>query len=220
MPGIKPQGKTKIKWSPEFAYAIGLITTDGSLSKNGRHINFTTKDLEQAKNFKKCLGITAKLGKKRSGYTGLKIYHNIQFSDVLFYRFLEGIGLTPAKSKTLGILTIPNKYLYDFLRGHLDGDGSFYSYYDKRWKSSFMFYTVFISSSKKHIVWIRDTLRARLNINGHISKSVNSVIYQLKYAKNESMRLLKKIYYDKNVICLTRKRLKIEKALSTVNLSL
>ncbi len=29
--GAKPQGKVKIKWSPNFAYAVGLITTDYSL---------------------------------------------------------------------------------------------------------------------------------------------------------------------------------------------
>ena len=52
---MKPLNKTKIKWSPDFAYAVGLLTTDGSLSKDGRHISFTSKDLQLAKLFKKCL---------------------------------------------------------------------------------------------------------------------------------------------------------------------
>ena len=47
----KPKGKVKIEWSPDFAYAIGLITTDGNLSPDGRHVNFTSKDLELIKNF-------------------------------------------------------------------------------------------------------------------------------------------------------------------------
>lgn len=41
---MKPLSKIKIKWSPKFAYCIGLITSDGNLSKDGRHISFTSKD--------------------------------------------------------------------------------------------------------------------------------------------------------------------------------
>ena len=35
-----------MKWGSDFAYVVGLITTDGSLSKDKRHIDFTSKDLE------------------------------------------------------------------------------------------------------------------------------------------------------------------------------
>ena len=41
--------------SPDLSYIIGLITTDGNLSKDGRHFDFTSKDIEQVKNFKKIL---------------------------------------------------------------------------------------------------------------------------------------------------------------------
>ena len=44
--GPKPKGKVKIAWSPQFAYAIGLLVSDGNLSPDGRHINFTTTDVE------------------------------------------------------------------------------------------------------------------------------------------------------------------------------
>lgn len=80
---------------------------------------------------------------------------HVQFSDVLFHQFLISIGITPAKSKTIGIIKIPKKYFFDFLRGCFDGDGSFYSYYDKRWKSSFMFYLTLASASQDFINWIR-----------------------------------------------------------------
>ena len=74
--GAKPKGKVNIKWSPEFAYAIGLLTTDGCLSTDGRHFDFTSKDKEQLVNFMKCLGIKVKIGYKTSGYSGEKIYKN------------------------------------------------------------------------------------------------------------------------------------------------
>ena len=56
--GPKPRGKIKIQWSADFAYALGLLVTDGSLSKDGRHICFTSTDLEQIKNYTKALQIT------------------------------------------------------------------------------------------------------------------------------------------------------------------
>jgi len=212
--GAKPKGKVKIEWSAEFAYAIGLIVSDGCLS-GGRHVIFVSKDMEQIQNFMKALGITVPIGKTKSGYDG-NISLKIQFSDVLFYDFLETIGLMPRKSKIIGEIKIPEKYFFDFLRGSFDGDGCTYSYWDPRWKSSFMFYTTFVSASGKHISWLRDEICKRLKIRGHVTGDGKRVIFQLKYAKADSLKLLKKMYYSRNVPHLSRKRLKIVKMLATV----
>ena len=209
---MKPLGKVKIEWSPNFAYALGLLATDGNLSIDGRHFDLTSKDREQLINFMKCLGIRVKIGYKTSGYTGRR-RTRIQFGDVKLYRFLLGIGFMPAKTKILSEISMPRKYFFDFLRGHFDGDGTFYSYWDPRWKSSFMFYTEFISASQRHITWIRKELKKTLGIKGHVTKAKSSSVYQLKYAKTESLKLLQKMYYNNAVVCLSRKRNKIEKAL-------
>ncbi len=211
---MKPLGKVKIKWSPNFAYAIGLLATDGNLSKDERHVDLTSKDKEQLENFLWCLKIDNKIGSKHSG-SGRK-YFRVQLGDVNFYKLLLGIGFMPAKSKIISKLKIPNKYFFDFLRGHFDGDGTFYSYWDPRWKSSFMFYTEFISASKWHIDWLRTELGERLGIKGHITKGRSSSVYQLKYAKAESLKLLARVYYNPGVVCLSRKRKKVEKALKTI----
>lgn len=158
----------------------------------------------------RCLNLKVKIGLKTSGYTGKKITH-IQFGSVNLYNFLLKIGLTPAKTKTIGELHIPDEFFFDFLRGHYDGDGTFYSYWDPRWRSSFMFYLVFISASKNHIDWLRSSISRLLNIKGHITGKKDN-IYQLKYAKKEALKLIQKMYYNK-AICLTRKYKKIKKAL-------
>lgn len=213
---MKPLGKVKIKWSPNFAYAIGLLVTDGNLSSDGRHIIFVSKDKEQLHNLMKAFNISVAIGSTKSGATG-ELTTRIQFGDVLFYKFLLSIGLTPNKTKTIGVIQIPKEYFFDFLRGHFDGDGSFYSYWDPRWRSSFMFYTVFISASKNHIQWLRESIYKFLKIKGHIAKNVNEPVYYLRYAKAESLKLLSKLYYNPDVICLYRKRIKIEKALKVNN---
>ncbi len=210
---MKPLNKVKIRWSPKFAYAIGLIATDGNLSKDGRHISFTSKDKQLAEIFVKTLAIKNKIGRKASGTVKEKRYFNIQFGDVNFYSFLQKIGLTVNKSKTLGAIKIPNKYFFDFLRGSFDGDGCFYSYWDPRWKSSFMFYTEFISASLEHVLWLQKEIKTHLGISGHISRGGSSICYQLRYAKKESIKLLAKIYYKKNLPTLERKRVKAYNAL-------
>ncbi len=212
----KPQNKVKIKWSPEFAYAIGLLTTDGNLSPDERHLNLTSKDLALINLFKKCLAINNKVGKKARGKDKVKKYYVVQFGDVNFYKFLLGIGLTANKSKTLNGIDIPTEYFFDFLRGHLDGDGCFYSYWDPRWKSSFMFYTEFVSASKNHIYWLQNQIHKLLGLKGHITKSDSNSCYQLKYAKGDSLTLLPKIYYKNHHAHLGRKYLKIKKVLGII----
>ncbi len=214
---MKPLGKVEIKWSQSFAYAIGLLVTDGNLSSDRRHVIFTSKDLELVNKFQKSLKINLHVGKKSSGSNKNKEYYVIQIGDVLFYQFLISIGLMPNKTKIIGTVKIPKIYFADFLRGHFDGDGSFYSYWDPRWKSSFMFYTTFVSSSKIHIDWLREKIFSLANVKGHITKNINNSVYQLKYAKMESLKLLPKLYYDKDVVCLKRKRVKIEKVIKISN---
>lgn len=72
--GPKPKGKVNIKWSANFAYAIGLIVSDGSLSKDGRHISFTSKDKERVDNFNKALGAEYHYAKRDSLFQNFEKY--------------------------------------------------------------------------------------------------------------------------------------------------
>jgi len=208
----KPKGKVKIAWSPNFAYAIGLMVTDGNLSPDGRHLAFVSNDLEQIKNFQRALGISCLVSRKQSGFKSKKQAYVVQFGDVLFYRFLLKIGLMPNKSKVIADVHIPDAYYFDFIRGLFDGDGHSYSYLDPRWKSSFMFYIGFSSASRAHTDWLRNSLEKKTGLKGHVT--IANRCYQLKYAKNEALGLVGRMYYEPNVLCLNRKHLKILKVLS------
>jgi intein-encoded DNA endonuclease-like protein len=174
-PGPKPKKIIEEKWTSELAYAIGLLTTDGCLSRKTNLIDLTSKDTEQLTNFLKCLGIKLNIGQKLNG-SG-QTSSRVQFKNVIFYNFLIKIGLKPAKSRTLGPLKIPNKYFFDFLRGCFDGDGYSYSYWDPRWKSSFMFYIGFVSASRKFIYWIRKKINTSLKIKGHITTAKKKKVH-------------------------------------------
>ncbi|MCW1930499.1 MAG: LAGLIDADG family homing endonuclease [Candidatus Kerfeldbacteria bacterium] len=217
---MKPLHAIDLTPSAHLYYVVGLITTDGSLSKDGRHIVITSKDLQLLETVQDILKTTYHIGRFSNGITTDKRYYRLQIGDVRFYKFLLKIGLMPNKSKILGEISIPQKYFMDFLRGHFDGDGTFYSYYDPRWKSSFMFYTVFCSASQAHVLWLQKKIHSCLQISGHITSGGKNKLYQVRYAKKESQLLIKKIYYKKDLPCLERKRVKIEKVLTNIKKSI
>ena len=158
--------------------------------------------------------VNVKIGTKTSGFTN-KRYPRIQFSNIRLYQWLLKIGLTPNKSKTIGKLKIPNKYFFDFLRGYFDGDGSSYSYWDKRWRSSFMFYMILTSGSLSYLQWLKAKLKILLKINGYIT--VNRECWQLKYAKKASKILISKMYYKRNLPRLKRKYIKLKNTIRIDN---
>ncbi|MBI5530737.1 MAG: hypothetical protein HY918_04555 [Candidatus Doudnabacteria bacterium] len=202
---MKPQKKISTIWSPELAYAIGLIATDGCLYNDKRHMAFISKDLQLIKVFMKCLGLEVKILKKKSGFVGGSFSYWVQFGDVNFYNFLLSLGLTPNKSKTIGVIKVPDIYFFDFLRGSFDGDGTVYSYYDERWKNSFAFYINFASASFNHLSWLRKKIKGFIEIKGSLSKQAYAGAYKLVFAKNDSRLLINKMYYNHTVPRLERK---------------
>lgn len=202
---MKPKGKP-VKWSSKVAYAVGLITTDGNLSPDGRHINLTSKDKEQVDNFKFCLGLKNKIGRKSRGGDREKKYYVLQFGDVIFYRWLVDLGLMPNKSKIVGALKIPNEHFFHFLRGCLDGDGCIRKYQDKVFPNSQRLYVTFNCASFKHLQWLQKTIKNLSNLNGRLrGDRKNGVMYVLVFARKESLKLLPLIYPNENVPRLIRK---------------
>lgn len=204
----------EFEWSSNLAYAVGLMVTDGSLSKDARHLDLTSNDIEQLKNFNKCLNTNIKITWKTGGYDGKK-FPRLQFSHVKLYRWLIEIGLMPNKTKIIAEIKVPDKYFFDFLRGHFDGDGSTYSYWDPRWKSSFMIYLQFLSASTKHIDWLKGEILKLTGCEGKIRQVKGC--YKLTFAKVASKIIIEKMYQDKNCIHLSRKKEKIDKALKEEN---
>lgn len=204
-------------WNPNLAYAIGLITTDGNLSSDKRHISLTSSDKVLIEIFLKCLDKKNKIGLNPKSALSVKTCYRTQIGDVVFYNWLEKIGLTSNKSLTIGPLKIDERYFPDFLRGHLDGDGSIVYYIDKyntNINKKYVYDRLFVffrSASEKHIKWIRKEIFKLKGINGSLSfeKSKTqigpSTITTLKFSTKEAKTLLNWIYYKKHLPCLERK---------------
>src|SRR2546425_8606595 len=117
-----------VGWSPRTAWVVGLLATDGNLSRTKR-LSITSKDRDLLETVKVCLGLTNAVGVCMNG-RGQR-YSKLQWGDRRFYEWLTVVGLTPAKSLTLGPLLIPDAYFADFFRGCIDGDGSVLVYTDR-----------------------------------------------------------------------------------------
>ena len=200
----------KWPWRAELAYAVGLITTDGCLSRNGRHLTMTSKDTDLLETVRRCLGVTARITQS----TNPRPCYRLQWSDVLFYQRLTEIGLMPAKSLRLGPLSVPDEWMRDFLRGCIDGDGSIVTYIDRYntfKKSTYVYtriYLSLVSASPRFVEWLRETLRRVVGVSGEVSVrrlEGRNDVWRLRYAKREALRLLRWMYYSSDVPCLRRK---------------
>ena len=197
--------KRSYDWDCSLAYIAGVIASDGCLLKDGRHINITSVDIELLEQAKNILSLNCDIGKKKNGYGGYGYY--IQFSNVALYDFLQRSGITPAKSKTILRVVLPDLYYADFLRGLFDGDGCIYGFWDKRWRSSLMYYTEFASASMGFLEWVHRKNNELAGVNGGRIKPGTRAA-SLSYAKADSQKLFGFMYYQQGLPTLSRKRMK------------
>jgi len=209
----KPRGPYRLRrrhdwiWTPEIAYAVGLIATDGNLSPSGRHVSVSSAERVVLETFLRCVDRAAKIGTVKGGFGdhGLRV----QIGDVGLYRWLQSIGLTPRKSLTLGSIRVPDVVLPHLLRGLLDGDGSIMDCtYDGTGKARGRRYRTllvrFNTASRDHAEWVRERILAQFDLAGGLW--CEDGMYQLTYAKRASRRLLPLLYPTPDVPCLARKR--------------
>jgi len=173
-------------------YLVGLITSDGYLSKDGRHIDITSKEYDFLQNIVNRLKLNNKVTPKTSGSGGTA--YRIQIANQNFYDFLLSIELMPNKSLVLRDIDVLQQYFIDFLRGVIDGDGSIRQWVHpsnagKQW--SLRIY----SSSKIFIVWLRQQIEVLLNARGKLYEDEKTT-HTLKYGKMAAREILSECYYE------------------------
>lgn len=107
-----------------FFYLLGLISADGCLEKNHRiEILLHIKENEYLQNLSMALfGQNNVIVEEKRNRVRLFIYNK----DV--YELFQSYGLTQRKTATLKINfeKIPKDYFHHFLRGYIDGDGTYF----------------------------------------------------------------------------------------------
>jgi hypothetical protein len=221
--GPMTRAPSDIAWSPELAWVVGLIATDGNLARNGRSICITSKDRELLETVQRCLGGVGGIGPSSGGWG--RDCLRFQWTSRPFHAWLTSIGLMPAKTLRLGALAIPDRFFPDFLRGCIDGDGSIVTYVDRyntRKHPKYVYDRLFVSlvsASPAFLQWVRHTVLRLRGLSGHLRagrEPGRRTMWRLRYAKRESAALLRWIYYTPDVPALRRKRDKAFETLATV----
>ncbi|MFC1675121.1 LAGLIDADG family homing endonuclease [Candidatus Omnitrophota bacterium] len=193
-------------------YLVGLITSDGCLSSDGRHIDITTSEREFLEGLKNRLKLVCKIGIKNKGMNNQA--YRFQIANKNFYDFLLSIGLTPSKSLTIKELAVPDEYFTDFLRGLIDGDGCIRSWVhpaNKREQWDLRIY----SGSSKFLGWLGQMIGVILKARGKIYRhNKQGSCCVLKFGKMAARQIIQQCYCPGS-FSLARKHLLAEECINS-----
>ncbi|MFA6141976.1 MAG: hypothetical protein WC738_01615 [Candidatus Omnitrophota bacterium] len=181
-------------------YLVGLITSDGCLSSDGRHIDITAKEYAFLEKIKVATGIGNKIGSKYGARKQRAC--RIQIGNKNFYNLLMLIGLRPHKSLTIGALNVSRRYYVDFLRGLIDGDGCIRRWLHPTNKKEQWNLRIY-SGSGVFIKWLNYVTECFLHVSGRVHKE-SETQWILKYGKMAAKEIARQCYY-KNCLGLDRK---------------
>lgn len=188
------------KWSPEMAYVLGLIITDGCISKTGT-VSLCLNDRDLIEQVKKVMGSEHKITISKH-QKGLYSFH---FAREKLVEDLHKFGIFPRKSLTVRFPDIPQDFLTHFIRGVFDGDGSVF--FDKRRPNSPL-RSKFVSSSEDFIQSLENNLKLLGMPKRTIykQKTKNGWSYMFIYDHKDSKKLFSILYNNaQNGIFLGRK---------------
>ena len=188
---------------PNKAYWIGFIAADGCIHFDSRGvgtllIRSTPKDKNHLQNFLKDIGSNSKIKSGiNSGFGKGKTYCKISVYSTKLCNDLMKYGIVPKKSLILKPpVNIPDKYLIDWIRGLLDGDGSFYETSNQMFCLRFM-------GTKEVIEWIHSYLGFDSKI--FKEKRCENSYYIRVTGTQKTFNQACKIYYNEDIRCLERK---------------
>ena len=189
------------KWSSEMAYVLGLIATDGCISKSGT-VSLCINDKDLLEKVKTTMGSSHAI-KSYAYQEGLYIFN---FAREKLVTDLNSLGIFTKKSLNIKFPDVPDAFLVDFIRGVFDGDGSVF--FEKR-SPRFPLRASFVSSSKSFMDTLENKLRTlgmpKRNIYQH--KTKNGISYMIRYAHEASIKLFNILYKKamRNGLFLKRK---------------
>ena len=208
----------------EKAYWLGFIYADGYIIKSERNyelgIELNYKDVEHLNKFNSIFNNYYKVTKKIKNYNSIDILNGheptnkksemclIRVYSKSIYEGLNKNGIVQNKTYSNIFPKIEDKYLFlHFLRGYIDGDGSYIIKTEQRQYKTLKEYKypkIAIQGNNLNIFeYIVEKLQNDFNIKAHIYK--DRKCYKLEVArKNDCLKLIN-LMYDNATIYLDRK---------------
>ena len=117
------------EWSPEMAWVLGLLFTDGNIDES--RVAITSVDIDLLEKIKNLLKSSNPIQERVQSYDKSKHIYEFIFSRVKMRDDLLKLGLHKRKSLTMVFPDVPEEYIRHFIRGCWDGDGSIFISGDK-----------------------------------------------------------------------------------------
>jgi hypothetical protein len=217
---IESSHHPEFNWNPDFAYAVGLIATDGFISERNT-IGFSSTDPELVDLLERSIGQRVHRHVLRPeqlkpgaglGITARKAVYMARIYDSALRDVLIGIGITRRKSLTLGSLAVPSSLFFDLVGGLIDGDGSIMvlnaaphgkanDYRLTRLRLAMS------SGSESHVLWLRQEFADRdIRASIQLARREAGRLYHLVFSDRQAATVLTLVYQDPRAPRLWRKR--------------
>jgi len=183
--------------SPDKAYFLGWLISDGCNKGNGIRLTIQERDKEILENFKKYVNYEGPLYKKISNKENLQNYMSLDITNSKIAKDVEKWGVVKKKAKLTYFPKIEEKYYPYLIRGVFEGDG---------WISESRKTFVFgISGSKQLMEEIQEVLRINCNIETNpIRKTSSTYVFSIAgYSK--VTRVFNFLYKNHTELKLSRK---------------
>jgi intein/homing endonuclease len=184
--------------SEQKAYILGFLSADGYVSKYGIEFQIQHRDLELLETMRDNfieLGYKAKIGKPR--FLNGRRYDRLRVHSKELSTEITNFGIPTKKSRILRLPQIPMEYLFHFLRGNFDGDGSFTI---RRNNLEMTFH----SANKDFLLDISRILNIELGFSEK-EPNLHCRCYRITYYSKEARRL-SALLYEESKIHLSRKK--------------
>jgi hypothetical protein len=186
--------------SEEAYYWAGFIAADGNISdENDLYVCLNYDDTVMLEYILKYLQSNHKISSNTDKYyrsqIGLRLNNNMV--EILKNKF----NVTPRKSLTYELPSLPDEMFRHFLRGYFDGDGCICESFSNTNSTTATLYTSIIGS-KSFIIALRDKLREELGIWGTMQERDN--VNNIRYNTNASKKLMSYMY-ENSIVSLPRK---------------
>lgn len=185
-------------WTPNMAYILGFILTDGTVS--GTTASIHQKDKTILELIGKALKFNAPVRKRQNGKSHI---HSLTINRKEMVDDLLALGITENKSLSVSFPDVPEDYLPHFIRGVIDGDGWVHEkgYTMNVTSGSYAFSAALLN------VLLKQKYNARLETYNYGGNDVHRVWVS---GKNDIIRLGQWLYADCGILYLPRKRERFE----------
>lgn len=200
--------KYKYNWnffdidSEELYYFLGFVASDGYISNNDIEIGLNEKDVHILEHFRNLICPDKPLyHKKNTNSYSLKISCKNKIK-----RFKDFFDMTTNKKhEQISFPSVPSKYVKDFIRGYVDGDGNIDTTKAYRGDKVYIGPRLRILGNESFLTGLNEHTRIKVDHKTRsLTKKGKENVYYITYNFKIAKAILRWIYED-NKICLHRK---------------